>query len=196
MEFSTATNTTISQVQLQLTSNNSGDGGSVMVYIVPNAVGGPLLGNHPAFTGTGSTLSLTDATAGNLIGTIADSLLPTTAGGLLFNLPTSFAVTAGDYWLALVNTAGATAKWVFDTADYLGSTGITGKSTFWQAAAVGSTCGAGAPCTFLDTTADPGPGLNNLYEAAVFTAAPEPASLAVLGLALTGLGIARRRRSR
>ena len=73
MEFSTATNTTISQVQLQLTSNNSGDGGSVMVYIVPNAVGGPLLGNHPAFTGTGSTLSLTDATAGNLIGTIADS---------------------------------------------------------------------------------------------------------------------------
>ena len=56
-------------------------------------------------------MSADRATAGNLIGTIADTALPpTTAGGSLFNLPTSFAVTAGDYWLALVNTAGATRE--------------------------------------------------------------------------------------
>lgn len=190
MEFSVPTNTTIGQVQLQLTANTPGDGGSVAVYIVPNVVGGALAGDHPAFTGTGSTLALTNADVGHLIGTIADSLLLTTAGGSLFTLPTSFAVTSGEWWLAVVNTTAATAKWVFDSTAYGGSTGIAGQSTFWQAQSC-SPGPCGVPGTFADTA-----NLNNLYEASILTAAPEPASLAVLGLALTGLGIARRRRSR
>ncbi len=187
--------TAISSVSLQLTANTPTDGASVLIYVVPNVGGSAGVAGLPKFTGTGLSLSLTNAVQ---IGSILDSALPNTAAGALFTFNTYQPVAAGEYWLVAGNTLGTggvagTAKWVFDTTSYTNGIGTAGQDVFWQAGATGSPC-AGAPCTFSDThvssiAADP--GTNNLYIAAVTV--PEPFSIALLAAGLTGLGIVRRR---
>src|SRR5579864_592000 len=84
MEFDVTTTTSIDKVMLQLNANSPGDGGSVLVYIVPNnptPIPTNIAGDHPNFTGNGSTLALTDATVGHLIGTILDSSLSSAIAG-------------------------------------------------------------------------------------------------------------------
>jgi hypothetical protein len=195
--FFVPTAMTITNVQLQLAANNPSDGGSVQVFLVSDTgTGGTGVAANPLFTGTGTSLALTSATQ---IGSIADSLLPTAAAGSLFSFNTSVSVNPGEYWLAVENTLGtggaaSTAKWVFDTTPYTAGTGTGGQSVFWQAGAIGSPS-AGAPGTFsdtLDSSVSSVPGDNNLYLAQVN--APEPLSIALLGVGVAGIGIARRRR--
>jgi hypothetical protein len=197
MSFFVPTATNLSDVSLQLTANNPADGGSVLVFLVSDTgTGAPGIAVNPQFTGTGSSLALTNAIQ---IGSIADSALPSTAAGALFKFNTSISVGPGEYWLvaeSTVGTAGAasTGKWVFDAASYTGGIGTAGQSVFWQAGATGSPS-AGAPGTFSDTlvSSDPlVPGTNNLYLAQV--EAPEPLSIALLGVGIAGIGVARRRR--
>lgn len=198
MSFSTPGNAVIDEIDLRLNANTPTDGGSVLVFIVPDA------GGHPAFTGSGMTLALTDATPANQFGTILDSAL-TTAGSnnasSTVALDGSLSVGAGEHWLVLENTPGTvgsgtgTAKWVFDTAPFTSGIGTAGQSTFWQAGATGTSC-EGKPCTFLtDGAANPGaPAGTNVYEARI-SAAPEPAGIALFALGLAGLGLVRRRSS-
>ncbi|HEY0184309.1 MAG TPA: hypothetical protein VGC09_15975 [Rhodopila sp.] len=191
--------TTITDVKLQLTANNPSDGASVLVYLVPDTgAGGTGVAALPTFTGTGSSLSLSGAT---LIGSIADSLLSSTTSGSLQTFNTSLSVAAGEYWIAVENTTGTggvagTAKWVFDVNPYTDGTGTIGQEVFWQAGQSGFP-GYGTPAAFSDThysTVATDPGQNNLYLAQVDT--PEPFSVAVLGVGLAGIGMARRLRRR
>jgi hypothetical protein len=189
---------TITSVALQLNVNTPSDGGSVLVFLVPDTgIGGVGVASSPTFTGTGPTLALTGAIQ---IGSIADALLSTSPGGALETFNTYLPIGAGEYWLAVENTPGtggiaSTAKWVFDSTAYTTGTGTTDQLVFWQAGAVGSPA-FGAPGTFSDTlfsNVASTPGDNNLYIAEVD--APEPLGIAVLGVGLAGLGFARRHRS-
>ena len=108
--------TTINKVSLQLTANTPSDGGSVLVFLVSNVGGSTGVAALPAFSGSGSSLSLTGAIQ---IGAILDSALPNTAGGTLATFNTYQPVAAGEYWLVAENTLGTggaagTAKWVFE----------------------------------------------------------------------------------
>jgi hypothetical protein len=197
MSFFVPTTMTISDVSLQLTANNPSDGGLVLVFLVADTgTGGPGVAVNPLFTGTGSSLAFTNAIQ---IGSIADSALPSVAAGSLFKFNTSISVGPGEYWLAAENTLGtggvaSTAKWVFDSTSYTAGTGTAGQSAFWQAGATGSPS-AGAPGTFSDTLVSSNPlvpGTNNLYLAQV--EAPEPLSIALLGVGVAGIGVVRRHR--
>jgi hypothetical protein len=193
--FDVTSATTLTDVKLQLTANNPLDGGSVLVFLVPDdGANGFGVAGTPTYTGSGSSLALTGAIQ---IGSIADSLLPSTTAGTLETFNTYLPVGAGEYWLVAENTLGTggiagTAKWVFDASSYTGGTGTTGQEVFYQAGlATNATCSTpGVPCTYSDTASST-PGTNYLYVAQVD--APEPFSIAVLGVGLVGIGIARRR---
>jgi hypothetical protein len=178
---------------LDLNANNPGDGGSVLVYIVPNqnVTGLPTLPSH---TGTGNTFHFTGAP----IATILDSALTAcganencTGTGQNFgqiNLNVSDTLPAGEYWLGLENVPGggnstATAKLVKLTPALSGGIGNAGQLDFNQNAIVGP----GSPNTY--SAADGGPLVYG-----VMIATPEPASLAILGAAMAGLGVMRRHR--
>ncbi len=82
----------------------------------------------------------------------------------------------------------------FDTSSYLAGTGTTGQKDFTQIALWGT---YGVVTGTGTGTLNPGAG-NRVFEAQITTgvATPEPASLAIVGVGLAGLGfLTRRRRS-
>jgi hypothetical protein len=193
VSFNLSTATTITQIALDLNANNPGDGGSVLVFIVPDAAntGLPTLPSH---TGTGNTFQFTGAP----IATILDSALTAcganencTGTGQAFgqiNLSVSDALPAGEYWLGLENIPGggnntATAKLAKLTPNLAGGIGNAGQLDFNQNNAVTP----GVPNTYAASNGNP-----LVY--GVLIATPEPASLAILGAAMAGLGMMRRRR--
>ncbi|HET6607289.1 MAG TPA: PEP-CTERM sorting domain-containing protein [Rhodopila sp.] len=166
------------QVSVALSADTPSDGGSIMVYLVPNAGGSSGIFGTPDFTSE------------FLLGTILDSeLAPTsyvashggaTATGsvvtLFQSVPVSFETANDEYWLIVKWGNGSSAELYWDTND----SGI-------------GTPGQGIYYLYGDT--DPvASDVDGTYAIAV--SAPEPTTLAILGCGLVGIGLARRRASR
>jgi hypothetical protein len=105
-----------------------------------------------------------------LIATVADSTLSTTEAVQRFDVTSTISTANNEYWVALVTNAGSSVDWSWNSGS--GYVGAAGQEYY-------NTTGG------VDTITD------SPYSATV--AAPEPADLAVLGIGLIGLSIARRR---
>jgi len=207
-EFDSGSNTSLGALQLQLNALNPADGGQVNVYLLPSNGS-----SSPNFTGSGNSLVLTNATPSNLLGSISDALLPLAGSAanqgktISLNLGSLVALTANtEYWIGLTTTTSgtfATANFVFDLSSYTGGTGTNGQNDFFQAGINCTTptnqiCSSSAPTVGVPQSYAVGStslGLN-VYEAALYNTRliPEPASIAILGAGLAGMGMIRRRR--
>lgn len=194
---------TITQVTLRLSNNNGDSGtGSVMVYIVPDNSG------MPSYTGTGLSLAF----SGTLIGSIATSSLAVAIPSDP-TITTSQVLTPGTYWLGAVadadsSTAGVqggsapsqvnTARW-YMTSGFTQGTGLPGGTgvDFAQ-----FTSGTAAPGVWSSTYSPAGGStIDGTFMAKIVGTAntseqetPEPATMAILGAGLMGMGLVRRYR--
>ena len=163
----TAANPDFSQLTLNLSDATPSDTGSVLVYLVPdNGTGGS---NGIA----GAPVTVAPA-SNELIGTIADSLLSSTPSLVtIFFSPSgaSLATSDQEYWIELEDNGASAASWEYGAGgSFVGSTGQSNLDTVFPT---------------------PAPDGGGVYDMVVAT--PEPASLAIVGAGLFGLGYIRRR---
>jgi hypothetical protein len=155
-------------ISLLLAADSPDAGGSVLVYLVPD-------------TGTGAFADVPSLSSGNLIGTIRDSAMADTADGLtslisLTHFSNPRTASDGMYWVAL-DATNSSVEWSYN-ADASGL-GTANQFSFSDA---------------NDQYSDD--GSTGLGAFAMIVDAPEPATLALLGGGLAGLGYIRRRNNK
>jgi hypothetical protein len=173
-----------------LLSVGASDAGSFMIYLVPDngSGGGNGLAGDPTISSGSPSYSFTSFTGAQLLGTYSDSSLTSTPSLLTIASVTSTITTANqEYWVVLAANAGSAAgpgssvQWSYNSDNT--DPGSTGQS-FINNYAGGS---------LLPVAQDNAGGI---YQMSVSTVdAPEPATIAILGGGIAGLGLFRRRRA-
>jgi hypothetical protein len=180
-QFHTPVATTISSMWFRLAGGPAPAGGSLFVYLVPDGAS-----NLPSSSG----LSLTNVT---LLGSIAESGLTTGASNILFTptVGTGVISAPGNYWIALLDpNVSDTAVWE-RAGDQIGLN-IGNNASNTNAGLYNSHVQLSNGVLSM-MSVNP-----NAFELQinVTDSIAEPASVAVIGLAMAGLGVARRRHIR
>ena len=164
-----------SSITLEMSATTPTDNGSIGVYIVPDDGTGGGLGKagSPTYAPGGATF--TAFSGAQQVGTILDSSLNSSPGAVTVkiapNTPT-VSTSDGEYWVGLVYTGSSSAAWYFNKDG--SGIGTANQADFNSNGGLGS---------FSVST--------GAYEMVVET--PEPASIAIVGGGLLGLGFFRRR---
>lgn len=188
------------RINLQI-SAPSGGTGSTMVYLVPDNGSSPGVPGHTntIFSDSVTPSSFSTIYGSDRIATISDSSLGTTPSLYTLNIGSVPATSSnGEYWLVLIPTDGL--QWSYATANnasYVESHGIglaNQSNVFYNV-----TTSDVSPFGWNTTSDinDVASGSNGPYAFQVLntsaTNTPEPASAAILGSALVGAGVLRRR---
>ena len=180
-------------ITLALNADDPTDIGSTMVYLVPDdGSGAPNVAGAPQTTLDITSSYATGFAGAVLLGTIDDSSLAATGDAptniTLSISPSAVATVSGEtsdneYWIGLMTDANSSIEWDL-TPDNSGI-GVAGQA-FWN--------NSGGP---YGSSTDNSAGYG-AYQLVVSgpTSTPEPATLAILGAGLAGIGYVRRRNAK
>ncbi|HEX2941886.1 MAG TPA: PEP-CTERM sorting domain-containing protein [Rhodopila sp.] len=183
-----ATNPVGAIATLSMNAGTPTDGGSVMVYLVANSANsGDTNGvaGNPSYGPTPGGTTFTGLTHDVLLGQIKDSLLTSaTSLASVYISSQDFATVSSstannEYWIVANIGSGSSANWNYNTGAPMGL-GTTGQA-FWNN--YGGSYGPAVPVSQYSP-----------YMLTVNT--PEPATIALLGGGLVGIGYFRRRSAR
>lgn len=163
-----------------LLSNTAPNGGSALVYLVPDSGGSsPGVASYPTIEDASGNFTGFAGSGALLLGTVTSAQLTSTPTLVSFSLPTAFATSNAEYWIVLdeLDQASSSISWSYE-ADGSGI-GTAGQAFFNN---VG------------DPNITPVMDVDGVYQMVVNT--PEPATFAILGAGLVGIGVIRRRKAK
>jgi hypothetical protein len=179
------------QAQLLLRAASPNDGGSAVIYLVADdgTGGSPGIAGSPTFTSGSPFPTFGSFTGALVLATINDSALTAAPQLVTVSLPSAFASTNDEYWIALVEGRDSSIEWSYsDGASGADPTWVGQSSFFFNTTGTSDYSGFGA-----NTVSDIAGLEGGFGPYALLVTVPEPMSIALLGAGIAGLGFVRRR---